>query len=247
MTQTITQPFPFLLESLQFPDFAKRGRSPDQIAYCEALLGDLRAGKGPRFIQPRIELETLEEFERGDFFGKCPARNFTKWVSIEARDWYSIRHLPEEEQEQYGTPWLMSKRFRLYEIDIDNNPKNGRELVVYGAGAQSSHGQKAGDSQFSVVDLKTCRTKYSAQVSDVVHHPDSTVGLVMHRNVALVFETKHYPHESAHSLVFQRMVYVPKRKDLLFSHVCRFTAKDSTAPNRGVQPTPESGAADAGR
>jgi hypothetical protein len=40
------------------------------------------------------------------------------------------RTLPKEEQEQYGTAWLMSKYFRLYEVDIDNNPNNGRELVL---------------------------------------------------------------------------------------------------------------------
>jgi hypothetical protein len=236
--------FPFSLGHLEYPDYAKQNRTADQIAYCTTIVEDLKRRKNVQIVRPRAESDSIEELQQRNAFGKCQAANFAKSFTFGPRIWDSIRDLPGDEQEQYGTAWFMSKQFRLYEVDIDNNPKNGREIVLYGAGATSSKGQKADYTYFVVPDLKTCQTKFSAQVYDVVHHPDATVGIFHHRNDVLVFETKYYPREASHSLVLQRMAYVPKRKRLLFSHVCHFITKKAPdmEPNSALQPTPKSGA-----
>ena len=217
-------PFPFATSQLAYPDWARKSRSAD-VRYCEALMHDLKAGRDIRFLRPVYEAEMLDELQRAQQFGKCDASHFVKSVAFEPRIWESIKHLPQAEQENYGTKWLMSKRFLLYRVDIDRDPKNGLELVLYGGGAYSDKGQKADFTYFVVPRLDTCEPKYRAQVYDVVNHPEATVGVLEHRSQALIYETRYYRNQGEHSLRLQRVLYADKRKDFLFATVCTFVAK----------------------
>lgn len=234
---------PFNISSLEYPEYARKYKQKDVVNFCENLLRDLKANKNVQFLKPELHVETSEELSKSNRFGNCAVSEFISSVTYEPRIWESIKNLPIEERKNYGTTWTMTKTFLMFKADIDNNPKNGIENIIYGAGSTSNRHKKADFTYFVVPNLKSCSSTYKAQVYDIVHHQDSTVGILRHNGKHLLYDTKRYNNEKLHSIGFKRLTYVPKRGNSLFFSVCSFIAKDKE-PNKTLQPTPKSGASE---
>lgn len=161
--------FPFATSRLEYPEWSRKSKRGLYVEYCESLLQDLKSGSEIQFLRLLFESESIEQLDEAKLFGKCNSSAFIKSVVFEPKVWEATKNLPKEEQEKYGTKWLMSKHFMVFSADFDRKPSNGRELVLYGGGFTSSRNQKGDFTHFVVLDLESCKPRYSAQVYDVVH------------------------------------------------------------------------------
>ena len=159
----------------------------------------------------------------------CDPREFTEHYAIEPRvvAENNLDLLSEEERRAYGTGYEMRGDFRFYAVNIDNDAKNGDELVLYGAGVRrlgaDANDRSAGFASFNVIDTDKCSLSNSAQVSDVLNDPDTFVGILEFERGNYVFDARRYPFESLWSLSFQRL----SAGGAYFVNVCSFVSKDN--------------------
>src|SRR4029077_12842629 len=237
----VSSPLPFAVTQLEYPDYARADQRRSDGRYCEGLLNDLKTVTNTQILQPVYQAQTIEQLAQSKKFGRCEVSALIESEEAEARIWESIKDLPKEERKQYVTTWTMTKAFSLYEADIDRNPKNGKELILYGGGSTSNNGEEGGFSSFVVPNLKTCKPRCAAQVWDIVYNQDATVGVIEYRKEALIYATKYYEKEKLHSFTFQRLM---DHKPIFYS-ICTFTAKDNLSPNPKPPLAPASGPVDA--
>jgi hypothetical protein len=233
----IRSPFPFDPSALVYPEWAQE-RDQARLNRCNAFLHDLKSGADVHIVEPIGRAQDLDALEKSRWFGRCGASDFAKFVEFEGRIWDSVKDLPRAEREKYGRTFKMAGPFMLYRIDIDRNPKNGQELLFYGAGASDSRGTRADSSGFAVLDLNKCEPKYWAQAIDSANYPENAAGMVMHKGTPLLFDARYFKKEASYSLRFQELTYVPRRKGFIFGGICTFSAKD-VKPNPLSQPTGE--------
>lgn len=214
-----------LIPKLYITDFFAKHR--DNVAYnveyCEAMLASLKFSNKAQLIEPIVVSGDIEDIAKK--FPKCTQKNLLWHTTISATGWEMIKDLPLEERKESGTPWYMWRNFLLYKTDIDNNPKNGTEFVLYGAG-NTSHGyDRADSSHFSIIDPTSCRVSSSAQVQDVIHYPDSFVGLLTYDGKQFVFDAAYNHTESSYSISFKEWTHSKISGITFFSSVCTFSSK----------------------
>jgi uncharacterized protein len=117
---------------LEIPEHSKN-KNP---AFCKRLLSSLKNWKDVTILKPIVTADTINDPILRKHFGKCDPRIFIKSVQIEPRIWneYNLDSASEEERENFGSASIATKGFLLYRTNIDNDPSNQEELILYGAG-----------------------------------------------------------------------------------------------------------------
>jgi uncharacterized protein len=213
---------------LGIPEYAK-DKNP---SFCTRLLDSVKNWNDVTEISPVVTTDSIDDSLLHKYLGQCDPHKFTKSVQIEGRIWdaYGLGSKSEEEREKHGISFITRKGYRLYQANVDNDPKNTTELILYGAGT-IQQGADAFDtsvslSEFKVIDTQNCRTTSSAQVSDVVNKTNSFVGLIQYENKIYVMNANYYWNQSLWGVDFKQWVYYPKTKITTFENVCSFSAKD---------------------
>jgi uncharacterized protein len=214
---------------LEIPEYSK-DKNP---AFCTQLLDSLKRWKNITILTPIVTADSIDNPMLHKYFGKCDPHKFIKSVAIEPRVWNenNLDSLSEDERENYGIPFIMTRGFRLYRTNIDNDPSNHDELILYGAGVRHEWADDSDISvnltNFNVIDTQRCQISNSAQVEDIVNEENrSFVGLMKFENKNYVFDAKYYYMESLWGVSIQQWTYSPKTKITYFTHVCNYRAKD---------------------
>jgi hypothetical protein len=218
-----------LRSKLEIPKYSK----DKNAAFCTQLLESVKLWKDVTILEPIVTADTIDDPKLRKYLGKCNPHKFIRHVSIEARVWneYNLDALSEDERENYGIHFIMTKGFQLYRTNIDNDPSNREELILYGAGTI----QEGTDvsypeinlTYFNVIDTERCRISASAQVEDIVNEENrSFVGLIKFENKSYVLDAEYSPMGSLWRIRIQQWAYSPKSKLTFFEGVCNYIARD---------------------
>ncbi|MCL1925764.1 MAG: hypothetical protein FWF95_01330, partial [Syntrophorhabdaceae bacterium] len=95
-----------------------------------------------------------------------------------------------------GIVRYQTKDFRIYHIDLDGDPENGKEFVYYGAGEQIAWSEEfINTSRFKVVDFSSCKEGgfYSTGIS---LDENSRSGIIKYSNTYYIYALDYSKHEN---------------------------------------------------
>jgi hypothetical protein len=211
-----------LAAKLEQPNYPWR----KEPAACSTLLRDLRKWAGIIVRQPLANTDALEDSRLKSYFGNCTASELVKRVEFEPRIWDSVKDLPEDERNKHGRTSRITKSFRLYRVNIDNDPKGIQELVITGAGTvYEANDGRGGDAILNVVNPSTCGISTSMNVPDLSRQR-GLVELVRHQSREYVVLSRDFPNEKLQAITFWQWQYSKKTKSTFFAPACHFIAKD---------------------
>jgi hypothetical protein len=136
------------------------------LPFCKVFLEDFREQKGIKYVEPLVRTESYDAPALQPYKDRCPDLEMHKLAECSQQDWSYVQSLPEEERERemdkvcrvyYGT-----RNFKLYELDLNGNPKDGKEVAVYFEriyGPQNISGamQVYSNGGYAIFDIKSCR------------------------------------------------------------------------------------------
>jgi len=114
-------------------------------------------------VEPIVRADNYQDPLLKVYTEKCPGMSLSKHIAFELRHFDYAFTLSEEDQEKIGMTVYFTKDFRIYHIDLDNNPENGKEFVFYGGGGYRLLYEEfkdfINDTIFEVVDFSECKRK----------------------------------------------------------------------------------------
>lgn len=100
---------------------------------CKAFLEDFRQQKTIEHIDPSIQTDNYEDPRLTPYKSRCPKLDFHKTLEPVGAAPHKAPLPPGEEinEDNYNV-YLDTRNLRLYELEMDDNPANGKEIVFYG-------------------------------------------------------------------------------------------------------------------
>mgnify|MGYP001592741323 FL=1 len=183
----------------------------DNQQFCAAFLQDFTEQKGIEHIKPIVEVDDYKDTKLQKYLKRCPKEEFHKTVWVEPRQMY------EHEREYYAT-----KNFKLFEVNIDNNSKNGDEYVFYAEGYKDS-GNNYTYGGYSVIDLKKCRSKGGVHTIDPYDYEknksiENYNGIIKYKGEYYIFELNNYAGR-----MLELNKYIEKRNNM--KRICLYYKK----------------------
>lgn len=147
---------------------------------CADFIDDLRLQRGMAVIEPIARAKDYDDSALRPYRDRCSPHPINEIYACDARatagvrwsrDWSRRRYQYKEYCEVYeGT-----RNFKVYEIDVNNNPQDGNELVVYFEGARGPVNRPAQrtiftDGGYRAYDAKDCSLKANARTHDPYNH-----------------------------------------------------------------------------
>lgn len=160
----------------------------EQIAFSERLKAAATKGEGITLIKPIAQNHDYfaPEFQKAlneARQGRCMewkihhSYDWSEW--LENKDKFASRSEWEDYERQHGEISVLHYDFKVFHMDIDNNPKNGSEWVLYGSGrhyVNYRHGGKyrmvgetVGKGVYLIFDPVKCRHVDSLSIEDPIH------------------------------------------------------------------------------
>ncbi|NWG75650.1 MAG: hypothetical protein HXY24_13785 [Rubrivivax sp.] len=173
----------------------------EHTEFCTAFLEDLKTLRNIEFVEPIVKTDDYNDPGLQSFLSKCPKLRPNKRVAFEPRIWDYAKTLPEDQREELGTVWYTTGDFRLYHVDIDNDPANGKEYLFYGGGSTSHRKQnevRCGNySEYDIIDLEACMRRPGQQVGDTLNCSDRTPtgnlnGIIRYRERYYIWDAQYF-------------------------------------------------------
>jgi hypothetical protein len=135
-------------------------------AFCKAFYSDFKDQKNIEYIDPIVKANKYDDLALKPYQDKCPTLQMNRTMTFAVGD-IELGGEPssEEDAESRATAILYGLgNYQLYEVDIDNHPENGKELMLYYEGEWDKKHDKTYPAPrvYRVVDLKQCETQYGA-------------------------------------------------------------------------------------
>jgi uncharacterized protein YecT (DUF1311 family) len=197
--------------------------------FCPRLLDHLKRWQDVVVVAPVVTADSIDAATLRDRLGSCDPKKFAEHYVIEPRVWEAGNLdaiSDEEERNSYGIGYVMRGGFRLYEMNIDPDPRSGIELVLYGASVRQIDGdplETGFGSRFKVIDMKQCRITDERFVSDVINSLDTFVGVLEFAGERYLFDASHHTAELLWSITFTRPEPAGSAN---LERSCSFIAKD---------------------
>ncbi len=102
---------------------------------CKTFYDDFKKQTNIEYIQPIVKADSYDDPALKPYRDKCPEFDFRKSLGVPANQ--DTTGWTDEDWESLGTPTYGMGNFQLYRVDMDNNPKNGEELVFYYEGRKT--------------------------------------------------------------------------------------------------------------
>lgn len=130
---------------------------------CNEFLNDFTNHKNIEIIEPTVYTNNFKDEKLQLYWKKCPyfAKRLNKYIP------YSTGSMvyPVDKQENYQRSESYYTyghyNYRLFDIDIDNNAKNGKQALFYAGGFYHSDNLKSiynsVDDLFFLIDFKSCK------------------------------------------------------------------------------------------
>ena len=136
---------------------------------CSAFLNDFKTQSRISYIQAIIEADSYEDPRFGPYRKRCPNLDWHKNVTFIPGIWDSIKDLSEEEREKYGNVSYSTSNFKLYQVDINNNPDDGDEVLFYSENYKGSSPHPAGGN-YVLVNIEKCFIKGGVSTGPTVNY-----------------------------------------------------------------------------
>jgi len=215
--------------------------------FCRSMLKDIKSNNYT-IIEPIVRAGDYKDISLKAYIDKCPDLYLNKRVTLESRiqGYDYIKELPEKEQAESGWTTRQTKDFRIYYVDLDNDPENGKEYIFYGAGEQRYLGvaleedpdvieyvlgMKIGDledsvvsarftgnASFKVVDFSACK-KGDTYTVIAEHDENSSDGIIKYNSKHYIYGFNNIKHENAFYL---EVAELQAEKNKSFSSICLF-------------------------
>jgi len=170
---------------------------------CTALLEDLKAGKNFEVIEPIVRTDDYNEPKLQQYIGKCGKLYPNKKVMPTGTDWSNL-NMTDDEVEEFGKSYFSHLDYRLYNVDFDQNPKNGKEYLFYHGGGTDKEGDSSDLTEYLILNLKTCQEVDSQQITDTIDFNTKEVtaynGIIKYADSYLMYDIKYYKSENNFSL-----------------------------------------------
>jgi len=184
------------------------GVSPfgDQYAdglLCHSMLEDIKLNKYT-VVNPIVSSDDYLDPSLRFYTEKCPDLELN--ITIEL-----------------GLPLEMTKDFRLYHIDLDGNPKNGKEYVFYGAGMRKFD-VFLNNAYFKVVDFSSCKIKW-IHGGAIYHDEYVREGIMSYSGKYYIYSSEYYDKENRFTLTISEWRKIPNAKEKgrrFFMTICFF-------------------------
>ncbi len=144
-------------------------------AFCEGFLQDFRLQKNIEFIEPVAKADSYDDPVWQPYKASCPQLELFDRYSCEPKIYDAIMaQPPTERQREFKTAcqhFRGTANFKLFLVDINNNPKDGKEHVFYYERAEGPLNRPVskqiyGNGAYAVFDLDRCEVKRGANVHD---------------------------------------------------------------------------------
>jgi hypothetical protein len=103
--------------------------------FCNAFLDDFRAQRGIEFVEPAVHVDDYDHPALKLYRDRCPSLKMNIRGIIEPRWLDEIERLGKtyddvlNDLEYSGRAHEATANFKMFEVDIDNDAKNGKEFV----------------------------------------------------------------------------------------------------------------------
>ncbi len=97
----------------------------DQSKFCRQFLADFRTQNKINYVKPIVVANDCSDAALDTYKQKCPKLEFRKRVLLHPKIADDVKSLPAEEMEKYGGVYVGATNFKLYKVDINNNPSDG--------------------------------------------------------------------------------------------------------------------------
>lgn len=103
----------------------------EDTPFCRAFLEDFQAHRGIEYIEPIARAKYYSNPAFQPYRDRCPGWELNKWIKADMGDGPPDEPLSEADLESFGDNYFGTRNFKLYRLDIDNDPANGEEYVFY--------------------------------------------------------------------------------------------------------------------
>lgn len=143
--------------------------------FCEAFLQDFRQQKGIEHIEPVSKAESYDDPVWQPYKTRCPDLELFESYGCLAEDAEYIATLPKGEGVRYRRNvcehFRGTANFKLYEVDINNDPAGGKEKVFHYERAQGPLNRPdrkvvLGNGKYQIVDLGRCEVVGGSETHD---------------------------------------------------------------------------------
>ncbi len=154
-----------ILEDIRLEE-QKFGRPSDPL--CSQFLDDFRQQKNVEHILPIIQTEDYDDPRLKTYRNKCPNLKLNRHMGYSPNVYYEGLEEESEETREAAASYISygTKNFKLYEVDINNNPKDGKEHIFYDQASQFVKPEmlagkivSAEAGSYLVVDFRACETR----------------------------------------------------------------------------------------
>lgn len=143
---------------------------------CKTFYEDFKKQTNIKHIEPIDKAESYDDPALAPYRDQCPRLDFRKSLSVPAN--YDTTGWTDADWETLGRPTYGLHNFQVYEVDINNNPNDGKEFVFYYEGEKTLVSRlpvgrpreqheivDPGGRRYTVFDLKSCKTSPIGQVA----------------------------------------------------------------------------------
>jgi len=143
--------------------------------FCQAFVQDFRRQQNIEFIEPVAKADSYEDPVWEPYRRRCPGVPVFDDYQCEPKIYDAIMAQPGAERQREFEAACQHYRgtanFKLFLVDINNNPKDGKEHVFYYERAQGPLNQpdaklNYANGGYSVIDLDRCGLKGGAEAHD---------------------------------------------------------------------------------
>lgn len=145
-----------LMHNVKFDLFSDK---QDKL-YCNTLLNDFKTNKNIQLIEPTIVTNDYEDKKLTSYFKKCPKlmmklHTLTDYPPGQEE---AMKELPLDIRKQHELTYYITLGFRLYDLDFDSNPINGKQNIFYSGGLYNKkYDFCANYDYFIVIDINKCQ------------------------------------------------------------------------------------------
>jgi hypothetical protein len=144
-------------------------------AFCQSFLQDFGHQEHIEFIEPVARADTYDDPVWAPYRGRCPGVPIFDDYECEPKIYDAIMAQPPEVRQREFKSVCRHYRgtagFKLFRVDINNNPKDGKEHVFYYERAQGPLNRPDAklnyrNGGYSVIDLDRCELRGGAEAHD---------------------------------------------------------------------------------
>ena len=103
----------------------------EDTPFCRAFLEDFRVHRGIEYIEPIARAKYYSNPAFQPYRAMCPGWELNKWIKADTGYVPPDEPLSEAALESFGDNYFGTRNFKLYRLDLDNDPANGEEYVFY--------------------------------------------------------------------------------------------------------------------